>query len=94
VAQLKVNVRHLDAERKRRPNRLMQKRLDLFWRFRLMGWREIAAAVIVLGLAAVLIAAELLPYRSHNFGFGPEWECTSAGQGEPVCVKTAPDKPN
>jgi hypothetical protein len=66
----------------------MPTKRDLFWRLRLLGWREIWAILIVAALAAAGIAAMMLPYNGNtNFGFGPEWECTSVAQGDPVCVK-------
>jgi hypothetical protein len=72
----------------------MRHKRDLFWRLRLLGPREIAGILFVVGLAAVIITVMMLPYRSPNFGFGPDWACTSAGQGDPVCVKKTDPAPN
>ena len=55
--------------------------------------RELAAIVVVAAVVAVFLALTFLPYRSPNFGFGPEWDCTSPGQGESVCVKRGADNP-
>jgi hypothetical protein len=60
-----------------------------------LGFREIAAIVIVGALAAVALVTMKLPYNSSlSFGFGPEWDCSRAGQGEPICIRTRPDNPN
>jgi hypothetical protein len=45
-------------------------------------------AVILLGVIAV-------GYYQHtnalsnagNYGFGPEWDCTANGRGDPICIK-------
>lgn len=48
---------------------------------------------IVLGLALVGAVAFLairfgnVPQQRANAGFGPDWQCTAVGQGDPVCVK-------
>ena len=49
--------------------------------------REIVVGLAVLAVVAGVIALSWLPYRSANSGFGPDWDCTSPGHGEPVCVK-------
>jgi hypothetical protein len=45
-------------------------------------------------LAIAILLAIFLAYLARvywgdvpNWGFGPEWECTNPGQGEPVCVR-------
>jgi hypothetical protein len=43
----------------------------------------IAIAVFALGAAPSLRARA-------NWGFGPEWDCTSLGRGEPLCIKKSP----
>ena len=51
---------------------------------------------IVLGVLLVLLivlyaVSGPLGLRTRtNYGFGPEWNCTSLGRGEPLCVKKAP----
>jgi MFS family permease len=35
----------------------------------------------------------MLP-KNSNFGFGPEWRCTSMGKGEPVCIKAPAGQPS
>jgi len=53
----------------------------------------------VAGIAAVIVIAILLfvftryPHfggLQSNKGFGPEWDCTYPGQGDPVCIKKPP----
>ena len=57
--------------------------------------REAAAIAVVAAVVAGFLALTYLPYRSMNFGFGPEWDCTNPGRGESVCVKrpTPPETP-
>jgi hypothetical protein len=48
--------------------------------------------VVAFLLLAVLVAAVLavyvrFPFGVGNWGFGPDWECISPGQGDPVCTK-------
>lgn len=38
-------------------------------------------------LAVIAFALLVLPPRDHNFGFGPEWQCTRMGEGDPICVR-------
>jgi hypothetical protein len=57
-------------------------------------WPAVAfaiALIILIGWAALAGVGDLYRSRS-NFGFGPEWNCTYVGNGEPVCVKQ-PAKP-
>ena len=58
----------------------------------LWGRREITAAVAVIGLVAILVAAMIWYPETLNPGndFGPEWSCSQAGQGDPVCIKRPP----
>jgi hypothetical protein len=58
----------------------------------LLTGRDIAAIILAAALlGAVLIASVEFPnlFRS-NGGFGPDWECTNPGHGEPICVKKNP----
>jgi hypothetical protein len=43
-------------------------------------------------LGAILFLMLIYPNLGQkvNFGFGPEWECTHVGEGDPVCVKSHP----
>jgi hypothetical protein len=52
---------------------------------------------IVLGVLFVMLLIALYAVNgplglraSTNYGFGPEWSCTSLGRGEPLCVKKEP----
>ena len=65
----------------------MRKASDWFWRIRALEPRAWIGILIAGILTAILIAATMVPYRSPNFGFGPEWDCRYAGQGDPVCIK-------
>jgi hypothetical protein len=47
----------------------------------------ILVGAVLLGLT-VFAAVAYTGWRTRpNFGFGPEWECTYAGQGDPVCIR-------
>ncbi|MGX5800435.1 hypothetical protein ACWGS9_04240 [Bradyrhizobium sp. Arg314] len=58
-----------------------------------MNWRylrrgDIAGILFMAVVLAVLVFALLvLAPREHNFGFGPEWQCTRMGEGDPICVR-------
>ncbi len=61
-----------------------------------MIWRlpprsELPAIALAVAIAAVLLAYVAFPdlslrWQAH-WGFGPDWQCSYAGQGDPVCVK-------
>lgn len=72
-----------------------KRRRDWFWRPRLLDPREFVGIFIVAALATLAIVAMSVPYNSSlSYGFGPEWDCSRAGQGDPVCVKTKPSNSN
>jgi hypothetical protein len=49
---------------------------------------DIAGILLMAAVFAVLGYALLFhPLRYGNFGFGPEWQCTPVGKGDPICVK-------
>ena len=55
------------------------------------------AAIVLGGFLVLLIAVAVfalggpLSLRARtNWGFGPEWDCTSLGRGEPLCIKKSP----
>jgi hypothetical protein len=56
--------------------------------------REVIAALAIVAIVAGFLVLSMLPYRSPNFGFGPGWDCTRPGQGDPVCVKRGTDQGN
>jgi hypothetical protein len=64
----------------------------IYFRFHL---REAIVIVAILAVIAGFLALTFIPFRSPNFGFGTDWDCTNPGQGGPVCVKRegAPDSP-
>ena len=66
-----------------------------------MAWpyltrRDIAGVgLVILLLGGLAIAFLLRPqfFLQANHGFGPDWDCTYPGKGEPICVKrVAPAK--
>jgi hypothetical protein len=53
---------------------------------------DVTAIILTIALiAGVFIFTTLVKIPilapTWNNGFGPEWECTSVGQGDPVCIK-------
>ncbi|MEZ2329491.1 hypothetical protein AB6802_07190 [Mesorhizobium sp. RCC_202] len=49
---------------------------------------DIAGILLMAAVFAVLGYVLLFhPLRDQNFGFGREWQCTSVGQGDPICVR-------
>jgi hypothetical protein len=59
---------------------------------KLLIYLAIAAGCLVLLIAvAVYVLGGPPSLRARaNWGFGPEWDCTSVGRGEPVCIKKSP----
>ncbi|MBN9548752.1 MAG: hypothetical protein J0H31_07685 [Alphaproteobacteria bacterium] len=51
----------------------------------------IVLMVIVLAMLAFFLL--VLPPRDRNFGFGPEWQCTRMGEGDPICVRLVDKAP-
>lgn len=51
--------------------------------------RGAIVGIVFMALICAVIAFFLLalPAPDHNFGFGPEWQCTRMGEGDPICVK-------
>ena len=58
-------------------------------------WHALSRGTVmsVLVLAAFLVALFFAyarfstPGPAGNWGFGPDWECSHPGKGDPVCVK-------
>jgi hypothetical protein len=51
---------------------------------------DLFAVILAVGFAAIFfLFATLFPNlaQTWNSGFGPEWDCTAVGKGEPVCIK-------
>jgi hypothetical protein len=46
----------------------------------------IAAAI----MATVFYPRDQVAPQTRNFGFGPGWDCTKTGYGDPVCIKRPP----
>ena len=53
----------------------------------ILGFAFVAAIVIF--VAFVTVRYPTL-HETRNEGFGPDWDCTRTGSGEPVCVKKIP----
>jgi hypothetical protein len=50
--------------------------------------KAIALGVVLVGaLAFLAIHFGNDPQQRTNAGFGPDWECTGVGKGDPICVK-------
>jgi hypothetical protein len=61
--------------------------------------RDIAcifAVIIVVGIFVFVFTK--YPYvgwmANKGWGFGPDWNCSYPGQGEPVCIKRSPAQSN
>jgi hypothetical protein len=52
----------------------------------------IAALFALVILAGLLVAAT--GWVTLNNGFGPDWDCTQPGSGDPVCIKKSTLRPN
>jgi len=75
----------------------MQTRRDRLWRFRALRTGDYAAILIVIVLAAVAtVGLVKIPFgtKGNAPGFGPEWDCSYAGQGDPVCIKKNTENSN
>ena len=58
--------------------------------WRLLTWKDIVGFLSVVAIVGVILYVFVDPAgrrRPTNFGFGPEWSCTYAPSGDPVCVK-------
>jgi hypothetical protein len=50
--------------------------------------REVVAALVLIVLVGIAAFAFITyPVGSRPTNFGPEWDCTYVGKGDPVCVK-------
>jgi hypothetical protein len=50
--------------------------------------KAIALGIVLVGTVAFLaIHFDNVPQQRTNAGFGPDWECTGVGKGDPICVK-------
>jgi hypothetical protein len=50
----------------------------------------ILAFVVIAGGVLFIFVRFPIYGRIPNNGFGPEWDCTSVGKGDPVCIKKPP----
>jgi len=47
----------------------------------------VAVVLLIAVVAVVAFAAIKYPLGGRATGFGPDWDCTHVGQGDPVCVR-------
>jgi hypothetical protein len=62
--------------------------------WRMLTWKDIAGlsigALVVGGLLVLLVEYPTFhrpAAKGTDVGFGPGWECTYPGKGDPICVK-------
>lgn len=64
--------------------------LRLWWAylssFSRREWLGILIGITLIAACSALWGAGYLK-QFWNFGFGPDWQCTYPGKGEPVCIK-------
>ena len=67
-------------------------RLRLAWDYvRLYPWDTLGVAATLILLAAFFLLYGYFYQPSlYPRAFGPEWTCSYAGEGDPVCVKNGP----
>ena len=64
--------------------------MKLARRFTPVGYRLRRGDVLAALLALVMLGGLLLAaarWMPVNHGFGPDWDCTQPGSGDPVCVR-------
>ena len=51
--------------------------------------RDVVAAILGALLVALVAALCVWPDLHHptNWGFGPDWDCSANGKGEPICFQ-------
>ncbi len=62
----------------------------LVGRWHALGRRDVLATLLMVAFVAAILAGLvwLSPAsKVGNGGFGPDWDCTYPGKGDPVCVK-------
>ena len=47
----------------------------------------IVLALAIGGILAFVSARYVDLGRVSNYGFGPDWQCTRVGKGDPICVR-------
>jgi hypothetical protein len=61
------------------------------WLWPSLAFRDLLGIAILLAILGVLAVLSVgypgIFRRNTNAGFGPDWECTQAGRGDPICVK-------
>jgi hypothetical protein len=54
---------------------------------------DLIAVILAVGFAVIFfVFGTLVPNLAQkwNNGFGTDWDCTSVGKGDPVCIKKPP----
>ncbi len=75
----------------------MQIGRDRLWRLRTLRPGDYAAILLVIAVAAAaLVGLVKIPFgtKGNAPGFGPDWDCSYAGQGDPICIKKNPENSN
>jgi hypothetical protein len=66
----------------------MAQQLRWIWAWLTMSRREVVAIIALIALLGIVAFSFIKnPVGSRATNFGPEWDCTSVGHGDPVCVK-------
>lgn len=66
------------------------------WPLTFASRRDIVAVVLGVVICAGFLFVVIRSsgwWPPSNLGFGPDWDCTRVGKGDPVCVKRPPAHP-
>lgn len=50
----------------------------------------VVIAVIIAAVCFIWVKYPRMSWMVGTAGFGPDWDCTRPGQGDPVCIKKPP----
>jgi hypothetical protein len=67
----------------------MATQLRWIWAWLASSRRDVVAVILLVVLAGAVAVAVLIwsPATAPVSEFGPDWNCTHVGYGDPVCVK-------
>jgi hypothetical protein len=56
------------------------------------GRRDLPGVIFVIAIVAIVLflAVRFPNFNARKAALGPDWDCTSLGQGEPICIKKPP----